>query len=178
MGSVVSFLAGNILSFYSGSAAVKLKSLSLLVLSVSPVAYMFEKVNVWTMLNRDFIFGVLVAIAIDHFIGSIYHGFKAKDFTFKKNLYGLMVKISLCIACGVLFEILSGMTSYHKWLFEYLQLVTRLIVFLYPAGSAFVNMSKLTNGVFPPIGWMDRLKKFNQNLNIDDLKNKKDEESK
>lgn len=174
---IKSFFITNILAFYTGGAFVKLKSTFLLAVSVSPIAYIFEKINVWTMLNRDFIFGVMVAIAIDHFIGSIYHGFKAKDFTFKKNLIGLMTKIGLCIACGVLFEILNGMTAYHKWLYDYLQLVTRLIVFLYPAGSAFVNMSKLTNGVFPPMGWMEKIKKFNENLNINDLKDKKDEKS-
>jgi len=169
------FFLSNLLAFYSGTAFIKLKSTFMIVLSISPIAYLGEKINVWTMLNRDFIFGVLVAIAIDHFIGSIYHGFKAKDFTFKKNLFGLMGKIGLCIACGILFEILNGMTAYHKWLYDYLSLVTRLIVFLYPAGSAFVNMSKLTNGVFPPMGWMEKIKKFNQNLNINEIKPKEDE---
>jgi hypothetical protein len=49
------------------------------------------------------------------------------------------------------------------------------MVFLYPAGSAFVNASILTNGKFPPLGWIQKVEKFNSNLDINQFKEKKDE---
>lgn len=172
------FFLSNIVAFYTGGMFVKLKTSIIIGAAVSPFVYVLDKVNAWSLLNRDYIFAVLLAITIDHVIGTIYHGFKAKDFTIKKNLIGLTTKLGLCVLNGVLFEMLNGMTVNHKWLYDYLLLVTRLIVFLYPAGSAMVNSSKLTNGVFPPMGWMDWIKNFQKNLNIKELKEKTDEESK
>lgn len=168
------FFLRNLLAFYTGTMFVKLKSSIVLGATVSPFVYVLDGVNAWSLLNRDYIFAVLLAITIDHIIGTIYHGFKARDFTFKKNIIGLTTKLGLCVMNGVLFELLNGMTVNHKWLYDYLMLVTRLIVFLYPAGSAMVNSSKLTNGVFPPVGIMDWIKDFQKNLNIKQLKEKAD----
>ena len=165
------FVFKNLLAFYSGSMFVKLKTSIIFGASVSPFVYVLDNINSWSLLNRDYIFAVMFAIAIDHIIGSIYHGFKAKDFTFKKNIIGLTMKLGLCVMNGILFEFLNGMTVNHEWLYDYLLLVTRLIVFLYPAGSAMVNSSKLTNGVFPPMGWMDKIRNFNKNLDVKQFNN-------
>jgi hypothetical protein len=47
-------------------------------------------------------------------------------------------------------------------------------VFLYPAGSAFMNSAVLTNGKFPPMGWISILNNFNKNLDLNTFKKEDD----
>ena len=166
------YLLTTIFAMFKGGMFVKLKSTIILGAVFSPFVYAFDGINAWSLLNKDYIFAVLLAIMMDHLIGSIYHGFKARDFSLKKNIIGLTLKLFLCVVNGALFEMLNGMTVNHKWLYDYLLLVTRLIVFLYPFTSAMINSSKLTNGVFPPIGWMDKITSFNKNLDLKEFTNK------
>lgn len=169
------FILTTILAMFKGGMFIKLKSTVILGAVFSPFVYAFDNINAWSLLNKDYIFAVLLAIMIDHLVGSIYHGFKARDFSLKKNIIGLTLKLSLCTFNGVLFELLNGMTVNHKWLYDYLLLVTRLIVFLYPFTSAMINSSKLTNGVFPPIGWMEKITNFNKNLDLKEFVKKEDD---
>lgn len=174
---IKAFLLSTIFAMFKGGMFVKFKSTIILGAVFSPFVYAFDNINAWSLLNKDYIFAVLLAIAVDHITGSIYHGFKARDFSLKKNVLGLTLKLFLCVMNGALFEMLNGMTVNHKWLYDYLLLVTRLIVFLYPFTSAMINSSKLTNGVFPPIGWMNKITSFNKNLNLEEFANKdKDEQ--
>ena len=133
---------------------------------------MLSKLTSWTITNQDYIIGVLACITIDHLIGSIFHAFKLKDFSLKKNICGLITKVGLCAASVILFEIIHDSVKEATFIYNYLKTVTRLIVILYPAGSAFINMSYLTNGSFPPIGWLKKIKSFNENIDFEDLKNK------
>jgi hypothetical protein len=47
-----------------------------------------------------------------------------------------------------------------------LTIITRIIVFLYPAVSAWQNIYVVSGERFPPKAWMERINKFNENLNI------------
>jgi len=163
------FFVRNIYLIHQGSLSIKLKAVAKLSLAVSPVAYIIEKVTLWSLLNQDFMAGILAAIIIDYIIGCMYHGFKKRDWDNKKNIQGLLTKIGFAATAAILFEILSGMTIKHQNIYDYLQLITRLMVFLYPAGSAFMNMSALTDGAFPPTGWINRIKRFNKDLDVEKL---------
>jgi len=55
-----------------------------------------------------------------------------------------------------------------------LTIVTRVIVFLYPAVSAWQNIYVVSGERFPPKAWMDRINKFNENLNVKELTDEKD----
>lgn len=124
----------------------------------------------WTLTNQDYLWSVLVCIAIDHLIGTVYHAFKLRDFTFKKNALGMIKKIGLCVLAIGLFEIIHNTVKDVVFIYDYLKVTTRLVVILYPASSAFMNMSCLTDGRFPPIGWINKIKIFNENLNVEKLK--------
>ena len=154
------------IKIHTGTLFIKIKSSFILALSVSPLAYIIEKLSKWTINNQDYIMVVLGAIIIDHIVGTILHAFYRKDFTWKKNFTGIAVKVSLVIMIGFIFEGLNVIAKHDSVLKDYLIIVTRLSVFLYPAGSALMNTSEITGGVFPPIGWVRKIKSFNQNLTI------------
>ncbi len=40
---------------------------------------------------------------------------------------------------------------------------------MYPAASCWANMAIVTDGKFPPVGLMNRIKSFNENLNVKEL---------
>lgn len=134
-------------------------------------SFIVEHLTSWWLGNYDYIIMVLFAIAIDHLLGSWKHAFIKKDWSILKNLGGLGLKIGMVVTVGFLFEGLNVIVKQDTVIKDYLITVTRLIVFLYPAGSAFGSASIITGGVFPPTAWLDKLKQFQTNLNPKDLNN-------
>jgi len=167
----ISFLLKNLIIIHKGTIISKFKSVFILSLIASPLG-IIENITNWINENGGYIFFVLMAIAIDHILGSAVHLFIKNDFSIKKNLIGLVSKISLVFLVGILFEGFQFIYKKEDLLTQYLTVITRLMVFLYPAGSAFMNCAIITKGKFPPIGWMEKISKFNKTLNIEQLKNK------
>lgn len=177
--TAILFILKNVLAIHSGTAIVKFKSL--LVLSV-PLAttFLINPINEWVTQNLAYIGFVLVAIAIDHLLGSAVHIFVKKDFTFKKNVIGLAIKLTLVLSVGILFEgfqfLYSDKTPLIEVVTNYLLAITRIMVFLYPASSAFVNSSILTSGKFPPFGWIKKVENFNKSMDINQFKDEESED--
>lgn len=175
MSTFLKFIAKHLLIIHKGTLIAKAKSTLALSISVSPIAYIAEKITDWTFENQSYVMFVLGAIAIDHLLGSIIHAFIKKDFSFKKNVIGLVTKVGLVVLVGFLFEGVNSIVEQDSFVKNYTIIVLRLAVFLYPAGSAFMNSSIITNGKFPPIGWLDKMRKFQETLDISDLKKEKQE---
>lgn len=167
---ILLFITNHLLTIHKGTIVAKLKSSIILAVSASPFALLLDKLKSWAVDNIEFMTIIAFAIIIDHIIGSILHAFKLRDFTWKENLKGLLVKMGLTVAGYLLFEMFNFILKDAEWLAKYFKLVTNLTVFLYPAGSAFVNISVLTDGKFPPIGWIEKIKKFQTNLNLKEFK--------
>ncbi len=72
----------------------------------------------------------------------------------------------MCLFAGSLFEALPYFLKEDNFVSQGLLLVTRLSVFMYPAASAWMNISAITDGKFPPIAWTKKLKAFNENMDI------------
>lgn len=164
------FFIKNLALLHSGlTSACKFKGTfniaTILSLPTAGIAYFSE----WSLSNQSYIIGVLSCIAIDHLVGSAYHAFKIRDFTLKKNVNGLLSKLSLCAGAAILFEVIHQTVQEVSFIYDYLKIITRLIIILYPAGSAFMNMSALTNGVFPPVGWINKISIFNTSLDLEKL---------
>lgn len=161
-------------NFHSGDMIMKIKAstkisvlTSLFFVAIDYAAMWLNtmtQLSVWIIDNAVYIKLVLFAIGIDHFLGTIKHLFWTKDFHFKKNILGLLIKTGLVVCCGVLFEGLNTLIHEDNLIKSYLTTTTRIIVFLYPAGSAFSSSSVISGGKFPPIGWINKLRKFQQNL--------------
>lgn len=167
MKAILLFIVQNLLDIHSGNFLLKIKATALLAFPLGTFTWCFSEIIHWSVSNRGFMAGVLTCIAIDHIIGSFYHAFKLRDFCFRKNIAGLLYKLGLCASSVILFEIIHTTLKDVNWAYEYLKTITRLIVILYPAGSAFMNMSALTNGVFPPLGWIKKIKNFNDELDLE-----------
>ena len=174
MGGIKLYIGLALLQIHKGAFMVKLYAAFKLALPLSVMAWLTESLTMWSISNKSYIGGVLGCIAVDHLIGTIYH-FRQRDFTLKKNAIGLITKLSLCAAAVIMFEIIQSVMRDAPFIYEYLKIITRLIVILYPAGSAFMNMSALTNGVFPPVGWIKKMSDFNQNMDLDKFKSKQDD---
>lgn len=155
-----------------GTMLMKLKASAKLGVLLSPLVYILDRLTEWGIDNQDYILLVMGAIAFDHALGSAKHAFVLKDFTFRKNIEGLITKIGLVVACGFLFEATNIIIKKDSVVTDYLTIVTRLMVFMYPAGSAFWNSSVLSGGKFPPKSWLDKLTLFQSNLNPDSLTKK------
>ena len=97
------FILKNILAVHEGTAIVKFKSLLILAMPLA-TTMLINPISLWVDKNIAYIGFVLIAIAIDHLLGSAVHIFIKKDFTFKKNIIGLAVKLSLVLSVGILFE--------------------------------------------------------------------------
>lgn len=173
---ILIFISKHLFIIHTGTFLAKVKSTFFLGVGVSPIAYVIEQITSWSLKNQDYILFVLGAIAIDHILGSILHAFYKRDFTWRKNLEGLIIKISLAVAMGFLFEGVNHLIKEDSFIKNYLVMVLRLSVFLYPASSAFMNSSVITNGKFPPTGWINKIRAFNSNLELKELKGEVNEE--
>ena len=100
----------------------------------------------------------------------IWKHLKKRTFSFKQNAIGLIVKIALTTGAAFLFEGLGSIVKDSADIIVVsLTTVTRVIVFLYPAVSAWQNIYIVSDERFPPKAWMDRINKFNENLNVKEL---------
>ena len=164
---IIYFIVKNIVLLHKDiSMMVKLEAITKIAILLSIPASIIGKISDWSVSNQDYIAGVLACIAIDHLLGSIYHAFKLNDFTFRKNITGLLTKLMLCVVAAILFEVIRNTVKEVSFVYAYLKNITRLMIILYPAGSAFLTMSALTKGLFPPLGWINKLTAFNKTLDL------------
>jgi hypothetical protein len=164
------FLIDQGMFIQSGEILVKGKSNLIIAASISPLAFILEQISNWSITNGAYILFVFAAIMLDHILGTLIHLFVKRDFTIKKNVVGLVMKLGLVIAVGLLFEGINHIVVGENFIKDYLTIVLRLLVFMYPAGSAFMNSSIITNGKFPPSGFLSKLTKFQENINISEFK--------
>lgn len=142
---------------------LKFKMLTFVALLISPFAMAIDKILEWQEVNVGYAILVLTAVAIDHILGTVYHAFWTKDFCFKKNVKGLVIKLLIVVSVGYLFEGLNMLMEDATFIVDYTLMTLRVMVFLYPAGSAFSNTYVMTNKKFPPMGFMEWLKRFTEN---------------
>jgi len=169
---IIKFYFAQLWLIHIGKHSMQAQATIKLALMTSPVVFIIEGLTKWTWDNSLYIIVVMGAIIADHLLGSIKHFFYDKDFSLKKNGTGLLIKVGMVVIGGFLFEGLKVIVDHDSILKDYLIIVTRLIVFLYPAGSAFGNMSVITNGKIPPKAFMDKVGNFQKNLNPKELTNK------
>ncbi len=142
------------------SDLLKLKALIVLSIISGPFVLALERLSSWQIQNSDYVHFVVGAVVVDHLIGSVYHAFYVRAFSLAKNAKGLITKLMLVVSIGYLFEGLNVLMQGESLIKDYTVIVMRLFVFLYPAGSAFGNAYEITGGKFPPIGFMNKLRKF------------------
>lgn len=169
---IFKFFMGHLALIHQGSLVLKLKSSMSMALAFSPIIYAIDNLVHWSIENQDYITIIFIAIMIDHILGTIIHAFIKKDWDTLQNILGLLTKIGLVVAMGFLFEGIKAIVRNDSFAKDYLIIVLRLTVFLYPAGSAFMNSAIITKGKFPPIGLINKIKSFQTDLDIERLRQK------
>lgn len=175
LANILKFIIANLQILHSGIAADRIIAAVKLATVPAVFATVAEGLSKWYIVNQWFMIYVFFAIAIDHICGTIVHAFIKKDFTWKKNAIGFLVKISFCIAGYSMFIMIHEIFKGIPFIADYFKILIQFIVFIWPAGSAMGNMSIITNGKFPPVGWMNKLEKFQENLDLDNFKTKGNE---
>lgn len=172
---ITAFIIKNLTLIHAGTAGQK--TLAAIKLAAVPAVglSLTERFAGWYIDNSAFISFVLMAICIDAILGGWVHFIK-HDFNFRKLFWGFATKTMVLVFGYVLFEMIHQIVQDVEIIATYFKITLQLVVMLYPAGSALGNISILTNGKFPPIGWMKRLERFNNEGDIEILKPKKNEE--
>lgn len=170
---MIKYLLLQFVNIADGDLTTKLVGAFKLGVILTPFIFVWEKLSKWGITNQDYVMVVLAAILIDWFFG-VWKHLKKKTFSFKKNAGGLVLKLALCVGAGMLFEGLNSIVKDSADIIVVsLTIVTRVIVFLYPAVSAWQNIYIVSDERFPPKAWMDKINRFNENLDIKELTDEK-----
>lgn len=179
--TLLTFLLSNLVVVAQG-ATFKARFMSTLSLAtfLAPFIYIGDKITNWVMCNNDYMHIVLGAIFVDYVVGTINYLLKKKKddkghvmkASLKYNALGLCTKLFVAVAGGFLFEGLNHLVSEVNILFDALKIITRVVVFLYPAISAWDNLSIFSNGKFPPKKWLKIATKTYNEMDINELKKK------
>lgn len=153
--NIYTIVLGCIAAIHKGTVQAKILGAFLLSSFASPFVYVLEKLTAWQVANSDFLILVLGAIAVDHAVGSWHHLFKLKDWSWRKNGYGLIEKLFLVVCVMFLFEGVDYFIQGQHFVKDYTITILRLAVFMYPAGSALANVYETSGKKFPPPFIMD-----------------------
>lgn len=170
------FIINNFQHIHAGSVEEKITSLFKLSMFSALLITPIIDLTGWYEVNYKIIYFVFIAVILDHIIGSYCHAFLKKDWSTKKNIVGFLTKTLITIVGFVIFEMLHYIVKDVDFISIYFKVTIHLMIFLYPAGSALMNLSIITEGKFPPMGLMNKLTRFNNNLDLNEFKTKKDEE--
>ena len=174
LNKMIRYLLLQFVNIADGDLPTKFLSALKLSLIASPFILIWDKLVKWGVPNQDYILIVLGAILVDWFFG-IWKHLKKRTFSFKQNAFGLIIKVALTTGAAFLFEGLGSIVKDSADIIVVsLTTVTRVIVFLYPAVSAWQNIYVVSDERFPPKAWMDRINRFNENLNVKELTDEKD----
>ena len=166
---MIRYLLLQYVNIADGDLPTKFLSAFKISLIAYPFIFLWDKLVKWGIPNQDYILIVLGAILVDWSFG-IWKHLKKRTFSFKQNAIGLIVKISLTTGAAFLFEGLGTIVKDSADIIVVsLTTVARVIVFLYPAVSAWQNIYIVSDERFPPKAWMERINKFNENLNVKEL---------
>jgi hypothetical protein len=159
----------------TGSIQVKLFVSFLVSLAISPVAYFSKLFNTYIGVDIDFMSFIVVCISIDWITG-MAKWYIRKKFDFKKMILGLFEKVAISGLGMVLFNGMGTIKelALHPDLQSYFLIVGKLAIFVYVGGSAMNNMYFITGGKFPPVGWMNRMKNFEETASLEDFTDKKE----
>lgn len=168
------FLINNLLVIHSGSAANKLYSAFKLA-TVPAVGFsVSERMLGWYFESYVFIWMLCFAIIAD-LIAGIWKHLKNGSFSPKMMIMGFCQKIGLVILVYFLTEAFIQIIADADLDSVYFKVASKLMIFIYPAGNALVNVGIITNGKFPPLGFLKKFEKFNRTLDVNVFKQKQDE---
>ena len=172
MMNIREFILNNLVLLYRGGLFVKINASFKLCMLPAVAVSVFEYFSGLYTTDLSFLYGVLFVLMVDHVLGTYLHYFVDKDFTFKANLLGLLKKLTVILSGYSMLLIMHDALDEVEFLDVYFKVMIKLMVLLYPLSSALVNMSKVTNGAFPPSGLLKNIKNLEKTGDLESLKEK------
>lgn len=163
------FFITNLILIHSGTVSEKFMAIFKIALFPAAGISVMERFSFWYIENYIFIVLLIGSLLADLAMG-IWKHLKQHTFSPKKMLTGFIEKSAVIVIAYFLTESLIQIISDAELGTIYFKFVSKIMLFVYPAGNAFVNMGIITNGKFPSIGLLKRFDKFNKNLDLSAFK--------
>ena len=162
-----------------GTLPMKLGASLLFVTWVSPLAWIWHGLRVHIISDTSFVKALALCLFVDLFCG-VWKHWKQHTFDWKRLYVGFIEKCGMSFLGMIVFNSITGLQEWEHaaTIRDYLILVGKLTCLIYVAGSAFSSMYIITGGKFPPVGWMRRMKNFNETLDVDEFKKNTPEDKK
>lgn len=157
------FIITNLLLIHSGNYHEKFLAIFKLALVPAAGISVMEKLSTWYIHNHFFII-LLIGGLLGDLVMGIWKHLKKRTFSFKKLITGFIEKAGIIVVAYFLCESLIQIISDAELGTIYFKFVSKIMLFIFPAGNAFVNMGIVTDGKFPPLGFLKRFEKFNNDL--------------
>lgn len=143
---------------------------------IVPIMYLGELFNVYFLFDIQFIEIVIIFITGALIMGAWKH-WRLKTFSHTRLLLGL-IEQTLIVTIAMItlnaFTLLNEL-KHSEDAVKYFNLVWKLAILVYLGISIAKSMTIITNGKFPPIGFIRRMKNFNSSLEISDLTTNKND---
>lgn len=118
----------------------------------------------WIVENSLYIDFVIGAIFIDWVLGSFKHWLWRRDFHWRENIKGIIVKLLLTLAMGFVVEGLDYLTINDGQVITNILAILRITVFLYPAMSIIRSCRVISDGRFPPQRIYDTIENWTEGI--------------
>lgn len=168
------FIINNLLAIHSSGVGGKMWSSLQLALVPAVGLTISERITGWYLESYVFIFILGFAIIAD-LVAGVWKHMKFNTFSPKKMMIGFSQKIGLVILVYFLTEAFIQIIADAELDSIYFKVASKIMIFIYPAGNALVNIGIITDGKFPPLAFLRKFEKFNKTLNINDLNLKNNE---
>lgn len=170
------FLIKNLLVIHSGPMANKLYSAFKLAALPAAGLSISERFTGWYIESQFFILLLMGGLLGDLILG-VWKHLKLRTFSFKNLLLGFTEKMAIVTVAYFFTEAIMQIISDGDLDSVYFKVISKLTIFIFPAGNAAVNMGIITNGKFPFPFILKRIAKFNKSgdLGVFNMKNKTNE---
>lgn len=133
-----------------------------------------EKITGWYFENFVFI-ALLIGAWIGDLVIGVWKHYKMDSISPKKMIFGFAEKGGIILIAYFIIEAVIQIMSDGDLDSIYFKIFTKILLFSYPAGNIAINMGIITNGKFPPLGFLKKFEKFNNSLDLNVFKNSEDE---
>jgi len=160
-----------------GTFAIKMEVSIAMAILLSPFAFVLSKIGEYALgfapifaKDADFFRVIMLFLFADLVLG-VWKHWEQKTFDWKRLYTGFIEKVFVSLIGMVMFNAVAGIKEFQEiqTLESWFVLTGKMMNLFYIGGSAFSSMYVITGGKFPPIGFMKRLKSFNETLNINEL---------
>ncbi|MDV4026830.1 hypothetical protein CMT52_21145 [Elizabethkingia anophelis] len=175
MKTLLTYFLTNLIQIHFGATMNEKLFSTFKIVAIPTIGFsLFEKLTGWYIENYIFII-LLVGAWIGDLIVGVWKHYKMDSISLKKMLLGFAEKGGIILIAYFIIEAIIQIMSDGDLDSVYFKIFTKILLFSYPAGNIAINMGIITNGKFPPIGFLKKFEKFNSSLDLNVFKNSQNE---